>query len=424
MIDPEEFKERRLQKQQQRQQQHRKFIVKLILAGIFLVACGVLIFVLSHPKTPTPPEQTTPSETQTATQEQTRPEETTIPENENTVIHFAAVGDMNITDNVVSSGGGEGDYSQPFLDIAHLLSDADIAAMNFEGNLCDAPYGNTKSAPQSLAKAISDMGVDMLQLANSYTIHFGMHGLATTINAVHSAGMEPLGVYASQAEFKESKGYTIRNVQGVKIAFVAFTKGMNGLALPAGNENCVNLLYTDYASTYQQINTEGITSILEAAQKEKPDITVAMLHWGSEYNDTVSESQKTIKNLMLENGVDIILGTHSHYLHEMEFNPENGTFVAYSLGDFFGDAQRNGSEYSVVLDLEITKDKETGETKVTNFGYTPIFTVAEKDKPLKVVRIAQAMQAFESGYIDRVSQETYDAMAYALERIEARIQGE
>lgn len=424
MIDPEEFKQRRLEKQQQRQQQHRKLIVKLILAGIFLVVCGVLIFALSRPGTKTPPEQTLPSETQNATQQQTQPEETTQPESKETVIHFAAVGDMNITDNVVKAGGGEGDFSQPFLDIAHLLSGADIAAMNFEGNLCDAPYGDTKSAPQSLAKAISDMGVDMLQLANSYTIHFGMHGLATTINAVHAAGMEPLGAYASQADFKESRGYTIRNVQGVKIAFVAFTKGMNGLALPAGNENCVNLLYTDYASTYQQINTEGITAILEAAESEKPDITVAMLHWGSEYNDTVSESQEEIKNLMLENGVDILLGSHSHYLHKMEFNPENGTFVAYSLGDFFGDAQRSGSEYSVVLDLEITKNAETGETKVTNFGYTPIFTVAEKDKPLKVVRIAQAMQAFESGYIDRVSQTTYDAMAYALERIEARIKGE
>lgn len=423
MIDPEEFKQRRLEKQQQRQQQHRKLIVKLILAAIFLVICGVLIFVLARPGTKTP-EQTLPSETQTATQGQAQPAETTEAKNKNTVIHFAAAGDMNITDNVVASGGNEGDYSLPFLDVAHLLSGADIAAMNFEGNLCDAPYGNTKSAPQSLAKAISNMGVDMLQLANSYTIHFGMHGLATTINAVHAAGMEPLGVYASQADFKESKGYTIRNVQGVKIAFVAFTKGMNGLALPAGNENCVNLLYTDYASTYQQINTDGITSILEAAEKEKPDITVAMLHWGSEYNDTVSDSQETIKNLMLENGVDIILGTHAHYLHKMEFNQENGTFVAYSLGDFFGDAQRSGSEYSVVLDLEITKDHETGETKVTNFSCTPIFTVAEKDKPLRVLRISQAMKAFETGYIDRVSQATYDDLEYALQRIEARIQGE
>ena len=49
--------------------------------------------------------------------------------------------------------------------------------------------------------------------------------------------------------------------------------------------------------------------------------------------------------------------------------------------------------------------------------------MAEPEKPLKVLRIREAMKAYEDGYIDRVSQETYDAMAYALERIEARING-
>ena len=29
------------------------------------------------------------------------------------------------------------------------------------------------------------------------------------------------------------------------IAFVAFTKGLGGRGMPAGNENLVNLLYTD-----------------------------------------------------------------------------------------------------------------------------------------------------------------------------------
>ena len=33
------------------------------------------------------------------------------------------------------------------------------------------------------------------------------------------------------------------------------------------------------------------------------------------------------------------------------------------------------------------------------------------------------MTAFDMGYIDKISKETYDAMIYALERIEARIHG-
>jgi len=328
-----------------------------------------------------------------------------------------------VTETVVASGGLSYDYTDALMDVLPLLSNADISALNFEGNLYGEPYGIDRSAPQSLMTALERAGVDILQLANSYSIYRGMDGLAKTIDGIRLAGMEPLGAYATRQEAQARKGYSIRTVEGVKIAFVAFTKGMDGMALPAGNEGCVNVLYSDYSTDYQVVNTNGINAILTAIEKEKPDITVAFLHWGSEFNDTISPSQEKIRELMEQGGVDVILGTHSHYVQKMEHDPKTGQFVAWSLGDFWGDASRAGSEYSIVLDLEITKDNKTGDTRVTNFSYTPIFTVNEKEKPLRVVRIREAMTAYEQGYIDRVSEETYNAMKYALERIEARIQG-
>lgn len=426
-FDPEEFKQRRAQRQQQRQQrqaQQRRTVVKLIAAGVAVVLCAVLIFALTRKKPAGQPEQTTPKDTiqqdQSGDTVQTTPP-TTPP---TTVIHLAAAGDLNITEAVVNSGGSEFDYTNTFLDVAHLLADADITALNLEGNLFGAPYGTDRSAPQTMAQALADAGVDLVQLANSYSIYKGMDGLTATINGVRTAGMEPLGVYPNTREAKAGKGYTIRNVQGVKIAFVAFTKGMDSMALPAGSEGCVNLLYTDYATTYQNEDAEGITAVLDAVAKEKPDLTVAMLHWGSEYNDTVSESQNRICRLLQSKGVDAIIGTHSHYVQKMVYEKEAGTFVAYSLGDFLGDAQRAGSEYSVILDLEITKDNTSGETRITGYSYTPVFTVKEKDKPLRVVRIQETVAAYEGGYIDKVSQQTYEAMQYALTRIEDRITAE
>ena len=151
---------------------------------------------------------------------------------------------------------------------------------------------------------------------------------------------------------------------------------------------------------------------------------MAFLHWGSEFNNNVSQSQQEICQLMQEKGVDAVIGTHSHYVQKLEFDPDSGTFVAYSLGNFFGDADQAGTEYSVLLDLEITKDHETGKTKITNYTYHPIFTMAEEDVPMRILRIREAMKAYEDGYLDKVSQTTYDAMAYALGRIEARVKGE
>ncbi|MBQ4641516.1 MAG: CapA family protein [Oscillospiraceae bacterium] len=420
--DAEKRRQLRRERAAQRQKQEKRILLSLIAAGIVLMGCGFLIFSLSR-KSPQSAE-TQPSEIETvpASSEESVSSEPTLPPT--VTIHYAAAGDLNITADTVQSGGMNYLYTDTFLDVASLLADAHLTSLNFEGTLRGAPYGSSFSAPQSMAQALSRAGVDLVQMANSYSITGGLSGLSASINSIRSAGMEALGVYENQKAFSQGKGYTIRTVEGIKLAFVAFTKGMDGMTLPTGSENCVNVLYEDYDSIYQKVDREKITSILSDVQKEQPDLVIALLHWGSEFNDTISSSQETIASLMFQNGVDAIIGTHSHYVQKMELDPETGKFLAYSLGDFFSNANRAGSEYSIILDLEITKDNVTGETKITDYSYTPIFTVRETGKPLKVVQIHQAMDAYENNHINKVSKDTYDAMAYALKRIEARVAGE
>ena len=408
-IDPEELRKRRALRQQQRQQKKKKRIVRFVLiAGAAVLVLTLAIALISSRAGAKPPTQTTA-------------DPTALPD---TVIRLAAAGDLNVTEKVIAAGGNAYNYTNAFIDVLPVLSEADITVLNLEGNFYGAPYGTDRSAPAELAQALDAAGVDLVQLANSYSIYKGMDGLSKTIHTLKSAGIEPLGVYATAAEARAEKGYLIKEVQGIKIAFVAFTKGMDGMALPEGNGGCVNLLYTDYSTDYQKVDTEGITKVLDAVNKEKPDITVAMLHWGSEYNNNISDTQKKICALLQENGVDAILGTHSHYVQKIDFNTQNGTLVAYSLGDFFSDAQKAGSEYSIILELEITKSSTTGQTQITNYTYTPIFTVAEPEQPLRVVRINPAMKAYDEGFLGKVTPETYEAMAYALTRIDARIAGE
>lgn len=434
-INPEEWKQKRAQREQQRKEneaKRRKVLIRLGIVAAAVLVCGTLAVVLisrfsrSGQQSAQDPAQSTLEPAQeTQSGEETQPEEETEAEDPNfTTIHVAAAGDVNVTDKIVSAGGLGYDYTDVFMDVAYLFGDADLAVVNLEGNLCGAPYGSsTVSAPPGLVDALDNAGVDLVQLANSYAINKGISGLAQTISGVRAAGMEPLGVYADQAAYKEGKGYTLCSVEGIKIAFVAFTKGMDGMALPAGSENCVNLLYTDYESTYQNINREGITKILSAVQQEKPDITIALLHWGSEYNDTISTTQKEIVTLMQDNGVDAIIGTHPHLVQQMVFNEKEGTFVAYSLGDLISDGERSGTQYSVILDLEITKNMRNGKVSISGFSYTPIYTVAETGSPLRVVRINEAIQGYESYFIGRVNQQTYEDMQYALQRIEARVSG-
>ena len=428
--DMEQRRRRRAALEKKRRQEQEKLRRKLILAAVILVACIALVVYLTGGRDNAPAtDGTAPAETLfTIPPEE---EATMTPETPTTTIHIKATGDLNVTDSVVASGkaryGDYYDYTAAFMDVLPLLTDADLTLMNFEGNLVGPPYGtDTASAPIELVEALDAAGVDILQMANSYSIYNGMIGLAQTLNNIRAAGIEPVGAFATPAEFQQSKGYTICDVQGVKVAIVAFTKGMGSLGLPTGSESCVNKLFKDYDSEYKKIDYDGIRAILKNVRSEKPDVIIAMLHWGAEYNDTVFESQEDIAELMIEEGVDVILGTHSHMVHEIDFNEEENTLIAYSLGDFFGDATKSGTAYSVILDIQITRDNEMGTTRIDGFTVTPIYTLSEAqgNGQRRVVRIDEAIAAYQVNFVDKVTAAAVESMEYSLERIEARLDPE
>ena len=426
--------ERREAARKKREAESKRIRRTLFAAVIALILCGVAFRNLTKDLVTEKPEKPEKTQSQSHTVKETAapteaPKATRpVQKDPITTIHIKAAGDLNVTDSVVNAGVAIGgfDFSPVFKDVAGILSDADLTVLNFEGNVCGEPYGTqTTSAPIELIRSLRACGVDLIQMANSCAINNGLNGLTATLNAIRSAGIEPVGAYATASELRTSKGYTITEIQGIKVAFVAFTKGLGGRGMPAGNEDLVNLLYTDYATEYKEIARDRIGQILKNVETEKPDLTVALLHWGSEYNDDISKTQKSIVSLMQKQGVDVIIGTHPHTLQPIVFDEMAGTLVAYSLGDFFGEANRGATNYSIILDIEITKDDNAGITRVTDFSYTPIYTVREGEavgnKDRRVVRIEKALEAHEDNFLDKVTDATADSMAYALTRIGQRI---
>ncbi len=407
-MDSEEKKVNRRGRRAVPAQYRRKRPVKKLIIGGVIALCAVLAVVIgllfwlgrdgndSGQEAPPPPDK---------------------------VIHVVAGGNVNITDETVAAGQTTGgyDYEAIFKDVLPVLASGDVTLLNFEGILSGNSYGtDTKSAPPELLTALKNAGVDILQTANSYSVYDGHLGLTSTIQGIQNAGMTPLGTYASKSDFEQSGGYIIWEIKGIKVAMMAFTKGMvEGMGIPDVSKNCVNLLYEDYDSTYQKVNTDGITQVVRNAAAHDPDVMIALVHWGSEQSDQVSKSQKKICTLLQEEGVDAIIGTHPHYVQKMEHDPATGKFVAWSLGDFYGDMI--GTNYSVLLDLEITQDGATGETKVTGFDYVPIYLEENEDGTMRVLRMEEAVLGYENRYLDRVSEETYKAMKTALEKIKSRI---
>ena len=148
-LDHDELNKRRQDREKRRKHRQRAMYFKLVLAVIVLICCGIGIFLLIRNNKPVsePVLATIPEETEAETVPPT--EKRAAWDKAPVKIHVAAAGDLNVTDKVVWSGqiSGVFDYTNAFIDVAPILSEADLSILNFEGNVCGEPYGSATMKP-------------------------------------------------------------------------------------------------------------------------------------------------------------------------------------------------------------------------------------------------------------------------------------
>ena len=403
---------RRLEQKRRRKTQQR--MVLGLLALIVVLALVLIVRGCRAKPAPAPVEPSTPAE----------PVDTAAPAEPeaDSVVQLTAVGDIMIYDDILAAAQtaeGVYDFSDCFSAVAAYTMAADLTVGNLELNFCGAPYTGKPDfrAPEALAGTLRDIGFDVLQTANTYSIQNGMTGLSGTISALDAVGIDHVGTYATQSERDASGGVLVKTVNGVRIAFIAFTKGVNNLTLPEGSEFAVDLLYTDYDSDYSKVAQDAIVQTAKNAAATDADIVIAMLHWGSEYDNTITDTQKKIESLLLENGVDVILGSHSHVVGNLtektvqRGGDEKTCFVAYSLGNFFSSQTQSGTMESVLLNLEITKSGKTGQTSITNVGYIPLYILKQETDGQPQIQVLPVRSAITSGLFEDQAQTLTDAIA-------------
>lgn len=353
-----------------------------------------------------------------------------VPEVNATTFTLSAVGDIMIYDEQMSdaldSATGSYDFSHCLAQISKYTSASDICVGTLETTFAGADVGYQGkpdfNAPEVLANNLSGAGFDILSTACTYSLQHGITGLVSTIKNVRNAGLDNVGTYYTQEDRSSSGGVVIKEVNGLKIGFLGYTKGCNGLSIPEGYEYSVNVLYDDYSTYFSEISETQILADLTAAKALGCDVLIAMLHWGSEYETTPGDDQNTIANLMFENGVDIILGSHPHYLQPYETRTvttvdgeEKQVFVAYSLGNFLSAMSKEYSNDSMILNLTVSVDNETGKLSFDNVNYVPIYLSSQSNR-FVIYDINQSIADFNAGS-STISDDLYATMRQSLENI-------
>ncbi len=184
------------------------------------------------------------------------------------------------------------------------------------------------NSPAELGVAIKNIGIDVVSTANNHSMDTNESGVIATLDELDKIGLSHTGTYRSK---EEQDKILIKEVNGIKIAFLSFTYGTNGIPVPSGKSYLVNLIDEDLM--LKQINL---------AKKEKPDIICVSMHWGIEYSQKQSKEQEKQAEFLFKNGVDIIIGNHAHVVEPMEkrtITLEDGTekevFVVYALRKFY-----------------------------------------------------------------------------------------
>ncbi|MBR3849678.1 MAG: CapA family protein [Oscillospiraceae bacterium] len=320
---------------------------------------------------------------------------------------LAAFGDVmcyneQILDALTPSG--QYDFSPAFTAIAPYLQSADLTVGNLELNFCgpDSSYVGFPNfrAPESLAKTLAESGVDILQTANTYSLQNGISGLQSTIRYLKEQNIVPLGTYSATIDKRRDEGVQFKTVNGIKFAFIGYTKGMNNMTLPEDATYAADVLFEDYDSNYEIINKDGLLRSVEAAKAADADVIVAMLHWGSEFELKPDPKQEEIAQLLIQNGVDVILGSHSHLVGPMQKKSvvvngrEKDVFIAYSLGNFFSSMTEGTSQCSLILNLEFSMDSQTGAITISDVSYLPVYLMdkgEEAETRYEVLPIRSAM---------------------------------
>ncbi len=361
-------------------------------------------------------------------------EKNKLPENVDAEATIVFVGDISMDAAMMESFRTDRGYNfDPlFLSVTPQIFAADLAVGNLEGNYSDDAVPADHNYPAAFFSSLRACGFDVLQTANSYSIDNGIAYVSKTREAILDAGMEPVGTFSSEKERNDCGGVLIRDVNGIRVAFIALTKSMNGKRLPEDADYAVNLLYEDYYETgttnFTKLAKDSILELIDNAKAENPDVIIALVHWGSEYED-VTDAQKKAAALLFENGVDLIVGQHSHLVGPMRQEKDeplphsisNG-FVAYSLGDFLSSESSLSGHSGCILSIRLLK--HNGKITVASIEYTPTFS-AFPDEDLQTDRYEildskAAIADFEGDYYDKISQPLYDLLNSSVEKLRER----
>lgn len=282
-------------------------------------------------------------------------------------VTVAAIGDILMRYNQIKSAKIPGkttfSFDNMFREIAPYLQKSDLLIgnleTNFSGKIPSFQETHPKTGfpifycPDELALTLKAVRFDILTTANNHCIDSGVKGLKRTLDILDDHGISHTGTFRSK---QESKDLLVRDINGIRIGVLAYTKGTNRIAVPKDEPWLVNI-----------INAEKIIKDIRRLRSIQTDIVIICLHFGTEFRRYPNKIQINLVKKLFDNGADIILGSHPHVLQPIVFRKDK--FAIYSLGNFTSEIMYKNMRTLSSIVLYITVNKNG----VIDYRYLPVW---------------------------------------------------
>lgn len=258
-------------------------------------------------------------------------------------VTLVATGDIIPARSVNVQAVNRKDFKWAFANIAPILSSADIALINFESPLLtDCPLtteGFVFCGSDKHIQGLTYAGVDIVNVANNHFSNFGQEGIDRTKALLEQNNMLLSGLPEQP---------TYKTVNGTKFAFL----GYNDIARYEGIAN------VDLELMKSQLTTANANS----------DIVVVSMHWGIEYVSEPNSRQKELAHFLIDNGADLIIGNHPHWVQSEEYY--KGKYIKYAHGNTIFDQMWSEETKQGVLGKYTFENKQ-----LTNVEFVPTYIV-------------------------------------------------
>lgn len=217
-------------------------------------------------------------------------------------------------DRYIRDVGETNGYHYLFEKITPTLRKSDVVIANLEGTVSTftSKSSGTKPgekfnttftfSPEAISPFLENK-IHIVSLGNNHAYDFGKEGLAQTKAFLNDSEIDLFG------EPFNNDSYLTKTIDGLEVALIAFNEFAGG----------------------------SVSGTLENIKKFKNNdaFVIVYAHWGEEYKKEPNETQRELAHRFVDEGADIVIGSHPHVVQEKEVY--NGKVIYYSLGNFIFD---------------------------------------------------------------------------------------